>query len=68
MAKRPHTNDLFVLFPDLPWTRGRTIQAQLSQVHRQVDEWRARARVNIRRQKAATERVRAMLLTRRRRR
>jgi hypothetical protein len=67
MAKRPHTDDLFALFPDLPWSRGRTTEVQLAQVKKQVDETRARARVNIRRQKAATERIRATLVARRRR-
>ena len=67
MAKRPHTNDLFELFPDLPWSRGRTAEEQLAQVHKQVDETRTRARANIRRQKAATERVRETLAARRRR-
>jgi hypothetical protein len=66
MVRRPHTDDLFELFPDLPWTRRTTTDAQFARVHRQVDETRARAGENLRRQKAASERVREKLPARRR--
>ncbi len=66
VAKRPHTNDLFELFPDLPWTRPGATDER-ARILRQVDETRARAAVNIQRQKAASERVRENLSARRRR-
>jgi hypothetical protein len=67
MVRRPHTDDLFELFPDLPWTRRTTTDARFARVDRQVDEAHARAGENTRRQKAANERVREQLLARRRR-
>jgi hypothetical protein len=67
MVRRPHTDDLFELFPDLPWARRTTTDARFARVHRQVDEAHARAGENTRRQKAANERVREQLLARRRR-
>jgi hypothetical protein len=66
MAKRPSTNDLFELFPDLPRRPYRTKEEQISKVHRQVEQTRQRAHENILRQRAATERVRAALIRRRR--
>jgi hypothetical protein len=67
MVRRPHTDDLFELFPDLPWTRRTTTDARLARVHRQVDEMHVRAGETLRRQKAANERVREKLSARRRR-
>jgi hypothetical protein len=67
MVRRLHTDDLFELFPDLPWTGRPRTDAQLARLHRQVDETHARAGENSRRQKAANERVRANLAARRRR-
>ena len=60
------SNDLFVIFPDLPGVRGRTAVEQLAQVQRQVQQTRERARANIMRQRAAAERVRAAVAARRR--
>jgi hypothetical protein len=62
---RPSTNDLFALFPDLPWTRRRSGKQRLEEVHAQVERTRERARANILRQRAAAERVRAALALRR---
>jgi hypothetical protein len=67
MRRRPHTNDLFALFPDLPWTRLRTTAEQLAAVRASVAATRRRAAVNIRRQREETERVRARVSARRRR-
>jgi len=64
--RRPSTNDLFAIFPDLPWSRRRTAEEQMAKVREQVERTRERARANIRRQRAATERVRATLALRRR--
>jgi hypothetical protein len=66
MDKRRATNDLFAIFPDLPWIRHRTAQEQIEEVHRLVQKTRQRAGENILRQKAATERVRAAIVRRRR--
>jgi hypothetical protein len=68
MAKRRSTNDLFKIFPDLPGVRRRTPQEQIEIIHRQVEATRQRAGANILRQKAATERVRATIAARRRKR
>jgi hypothetical protein len=68
MGARRHTNDLFALFPDLPWTRMRTTEAQVAAVRRRVELTRARAAAAIDRQRAATERVRRAISVRRRRR
>jgi hypothetical protein len=65
---RRHSNDLFEIFPDLPGVRLRTATEQVEKVHRQVEETRMRAGVNIARQRAASARVRAALAGRRKRR
>ncbi|HKB10823.1 MAG TPA: hypothetical protein VKD69_09215 [Vicinamibacterales bacterium] len=67
MPDRPLSNDLFELFPDLPWVRQRSAEEQVAQVRRQVAETRARAGRNIERQRLAAARVRAALSARRRR-
>ena len=67
MPGPPHTNDLFALFPDLPWTRLRTIGERLAGMRQRVAETRARADANIRRQRAHAERVRGGMSARRRR-
>jgi hypothetical protein len=67
MPRPPHTNDLFALFPDLPWTRVRTTGERLAALKKRVAETRARADANIRRQRELTERVRAGISARRRR-
>ena len=64
--RMPSTNDLFEIFPDLPGVRLRTAEELIAQVQRQVQATRARASVNILRQRVATERVRAAILRRRR--
>jgi len=68
VANRPHTDDLFQLFPDLPWSRaGRSAEEHVREVLRHVDAWRVRTVVNIDRQRMAAARVRAALSARRRR-
>jgi hypothetical protein len=61
MARRPHSNDLFAIFPDLPRMRHRSSEGQVEKVRRQVDETRERARRNIARQQEAAARVRAAI-------
>jgi len=56
-------NDLFEIFPDLPWHRRRNAAEQVERVRRQVRVTQARAGENIRRQRAATEQMRAMIET-----
>ena len=68
MTRRPRTNDLFALFPDLPWTRMRPTQALLDAMRKRVEATRLRAAANIRRQREATERMRSAISARRRRR
>jgi hypothetical protein len=68
MAPRPHCNDLFEIFPDLPRMRHRTPEEQVAQVRRQVNAMRDRAQRNIARQREAAARVRAAISVRRRRR
>jgi hypothetical protein len=67
MPRRPHTNDLFELFPDLPWRRLRDAEEQLAAIRRHVADMRARAQRNIERQRSEAERVRDHLSARRRR-
>jgi hypothetical protein len=67
MAKPPLRDDLFEIFPDLPVLRKRTAAEQVERVRRQVEDTRERASQNIRRQQAASERVRAAIVGRRRR-
>ena len=60
MRRQKHsTNDLFEIFPDLPWARRRTAADKTLTVQRQVEGVRERADVNILRERAATDRVRA---------
>ena len=68
MPKRPHSDDLFAIFPDLPRLWRRTPEEHVAQMRRQVDETRERAVRNIARQREATARVRAAVSARRRRR
>jgi hypothetical protein len=61
MAIRTRPNqrdDLFVIFPDLPWRGRRNATAEVDRVRRQVRLMQAHARENIKRQRAATERMR----------
>jgi hypothetical protein len=64
VAKRPRPHrggDLFEIFPDLPWYRRRNATDQVERVRRQVRLIQVRAGENIRRQRAATERMRAAI-------
>jgi hypothetical protein len=67
MPPRPHSNDLFEIFPDLPGYRLRTAEEQVRKVHQRIEEFRERARINIDRQRAAAARVRANVAGRKRR-
>jgi hypothetical protein len=64
MPRRPHTNDLFALFPDLPWTRFRTTEEQVAAVRTSVAAMQRRAAANIRRQREEAERIRLRLSAR----
>jgi hypothetical protein len=65
----PHSNDLFEIFPDLPGHRPfLSVEEQVRKVHQKVEEFRERARINLDRQRAAAERVRASVGARKRRR
>jgi hypothetical protein len=55
--------DLFQIFPDLPWYRRRNAAEQVERVRRQVRLTQLRAGENIRRQRAATERMRVAIET-----
>jgi hypothetical protein len=67
VVRRPHTDDLFEIFPDLLRMRHRSPQEHMARVRRQVDATRRRANINIARQREATARVRAAVSARRRR-
>jgi hypothetical protein len=67
MPRRPHSDDLFEIFPDLPHMRHRTPEEQVAQVRRQVNATRERARRNIARQRESTARFRDAMSARRRR-
>jgi hypothetical protein len=67
MSKSKSRDDLFQIFPDLPGMRTRTAAEQMERVHRKVQDTRERAGQNIERQRAASERVRAAIVDRRRR-
>jgi hypothetical protein len=64
MPKSPARDDLFAIFPELPWQRHRPTIQRIDQVEREVRHTHARNE-NIRRQQAATERVRAAMAARR---
>jgi hypothetical protein len=66
MAKLRHGDDLFRLFPDLPGMRPRSTAEQVERLHRKVGHARERAGQNIRRQRAAVERIRTSIAPRRR--
>ena len=67
MPRRPHSDDLFEIFPDLPHMRHRTPEEQVAQVRRQVNATRERAHRNIARQRESTARFRDAMSARRRR-
>lgn len=64
VKRKPHQGgDLFKIFPDLPWYRRRNATEQVEKVRQQVRLTQARAGENIRRQREATERMRAAVAT-----
>lgn len=65
---KPLRDDLFVLFPDLPGIQYRAPEDRIRKIREQVQATRARARVNIDRQKATTARIQAHIADRKRRR
>jgi len=64
---RPHGNNLFEIFPDLPWMRPRAASDQVQRVHQQAEAFRERAKANIDRQRASAARMRARVEDRKRR-
>jgi hypothetical protein len=64
---RPHNNNLFEIFPDLPWMRPRSANDQVQRVQQQAEAFRERAKANIDRQRAAAARMRARVADRKRR-
>ena len=62
---RPLRDDLFAIFPDLPWHAHIVRTSQHERVTCQVAEAQARVAQNIQRQRQATERVRAVIARRR---
>jgi hypothetical protein len=64
---RPHSNNLFEIFPDLPWLRPRSANDQLQRVHQQAEAFRERAKANIDRQRVSAARMRARVADRKRR-
>jgi len=56
MPKNLPRDDLFAIFPDLPWPHHR-----ISTIEPMQPQSTVRARANTRRQQAATERVRAAI-------
>jgi hypothetical protein len=59
MSKGPSRNDLFAIFPDLPWHRHGITGRRIEQVQRWARQTLVREK--IRRQQEATERVRAAI-------
>jgi hypothetical protein len=64
---RPHSNNLFEIFPDLPWRRPRAATDQVQRVRQQAEAFRERAKANIDRQRASAARMRARVADRKRR-
>jgi len=65
MPKRPVRDDLFSIFPDLPWRTHRASTGRADRVQQQVREAQIRVGQNFARQRQATERVRAVIARRR---
>jgi len=65
MPKRPVRDDLFSIFPDLPWRMHRASTGRAARVQQQVREAQLRVGQNFRRQREATARVRAVIARRR---
>jgi hypothetical protein len=64
---RAHRDNLFEIFPDLPWQRPRAANDQVQRVRQQVEAFRERAKANIDRQRASAARMRARVANRKRR-
>jgi hypothetical protein len=64
VSQRPHRNNLFEIFPDLPWLRPRAANDRVQLVHQQVEAFRERAKANIERQRASAARMRARITNR----
>jgi hypothetical protein len=58
---KPRADDLFELFPDLPRPRRARADGFLVKVQQQVEAARQRARANVEKQRARSERVKATL-------
>jgi hypothetical protein len=65
MAKRRVRDDLFSIFPDLPWHAHKTSTGQMERAQRLVREAQIRVGQNFRRQREATAIVRAVIARRR---
>ena len=65
MPKRHVRDDLFSIFPDLPWRTHTASTGQSERVQRVVREAQIRVGQNIRGQREAAERVRAVIARRR---
>ena len=65
MPKRRVRDDLFLIFPDLPWHAHKPSIGQMDRAQRCVREAQIRLGQNIRRQREATVRVRAVIARRR---
>jgi hypothetical protein len=68
MAKRAPADDLFAIFPDLPWLRYPPHPTHRRLIHARVEVVRDRALMSIARQRLATERIGFAVSARRRRR
>ena len=64
MPKRRVRDDLFSIFPELPWRAHTPSSGPIERAQR-VREMQMRVAQNIRRQREATERVRAVIARRR---
>jgi hypothetical protein len=62
---RPERDDLFHLFPDLPWPGRPSREARMRALKAGVDEWRARAMRNVERQRRAAAAVKKRISDRR---
>jgi hypothetical protein len=65
MPKRHVRDDLFSIFPDLPWRTHRPLTGPPKRVQQPVREAQIRVGQNFRRQQEATARVRAVIARRR---
>jgi hypothetical protein len=65
MRKPRVRNDLFSIFPDLPWHAHRPSTGQMERAQRHVRAAQIRVGQNIQRQREVTARVRAVIARRR---